>query len=173
MLVLSVVAVGISVAQDKKAHATHEQTRFVEGDPLQQAVGLSANVLKVLLETEEGKQGLAFANDSQQKNAARLFQAREIHLSGPDEVDLIVVGIPPMTGADNGWFWLVRSANKNPQVVLFSGGNTLELMGSKTLGYRDIRSVFSTASETRKAIYHFDGKQYKLWNDKWTKNRDN
>jgi len=45
--------------------------------------------------------------------------------------------------ADNGWFWLVSSARKNPRVVLFAGGNALEIMDSKTKGYRDIESVNS------------------------------
>jgi hypothetical protein len=173
VLILSVVAVGSSVAQGKKAHAAHEQTKFVEGDRPQHAVQLSAEVLNILLETKEVKQELTFVSDSERKNAAQLFQASEVHLNGPDEVDLIVIGIPPMAGADSGWFWIVRSANKNPQMVLFAGGNTLELMDSKTLGYRDIRGVSSTASETRDAIYHFDGDQYKLWKEKRTQNRDN
>jgi hypothetical protein len=66
---------------------------------------------------------------------------------------------------------VVRSARKNPNVVLFARGNSLELMGGRTLGYCNIRSVWSSASEIRDAIYHFDGKEYKLWKEKKTRIR--
>jgi hypothetical protein len=38
---------------------------------------------------------LAYETDSEEKNAARLLQAGEDHLAGPDEVDVVVIGIPP------------------------------------------------------------------------------
>jgi hypothetical protein len=167
-LALSVVAIGISVAQDKEAHPAHEQTTFAEDEPLRHPVRLSTDVLKVLLSTNEAKNALANASDSQQKNAAHLFQGTKVHLNGPDEIDLVVIGIPPMAGADNGWFWVVRSANKNPQVVLFVGGNTLELMDSRTLGYRDINTIWASPSVTKEMIYHFDESRYKLWKQKST-----
>ena len=73
-----------------------------------------------------------------------------------------------MTGADNDWFWVVRSPRHNPSVVLFSGGDYLQLLNSGTNGLRDIRRLFSTASETRETIYKFDGTRYKIAKDKWT-----
>jgi len=75
-----------------------------------------------------------------------------------------------MSGADEGWFWLLRSVHKNPKIVLFATGNSLDLMESRTLGYRDIRSVWSSASDTHQTVYHFDGNEYKLWTEKWTEN---
>jgi hypothetical protein len=170
VLVLAVVAAGILVAQDKNAHRVHEQTTFTEDGPLQHPVPVSADVVKVLMETEEAKEGLAFANDSERSNAAQLFRAGEVHLNMSDEVGLVVIGVGAMSGADNGWFWVVRSARKNPQVVLFAGGNSLELMGSMMQGYCDIRSLFSTPSETNDRIYRFDGRHYQLWKQKSTQN---
>jgi len=170
VLALALVAAGTLAAQDKNALPVHEQTTFTEDGQFQHPVSVSAQVLKVLLETEAAKEGLAFASDSERSNAAQLFRAGEVQLDGSKEIDLVVIGVGWMSGADNGWFWVVRSARKNPQVVLFAGGNSLNIMGSTTQGYRDIRSLFSTASETRNSIYHFDGKQYKLWKEQWKKN---
>ena len=149
-----------------------EQTSFAEDQPLHSPVQISPDVLKVLLETKEAEQGLDLANDSKQDHPTQLFRAAEVHLSRPDEVDLVVIGVCPMCGADNGWFWLVRSARSDPKVVLFAGGNILELMNSRTNGCRDIRSAWSSSSETKNTLYHFDGKEYKVWQEKWTKNRN-
>jgi hypothetical protein len=103
-LVLAVVAAGILPAHGQKAHPVREQTFFSEDEPFQQPSPLSGDVLMVLLNTKEVKQGLVIASDSQRSNVAELFRAAKVHLSGPDEVDLVVVGVPPMSGADNAWF---------------------------------------------------------------------
>jgi hypothetical protein len=134
-------------------------------------VPLTPEVLKVLLETDEAKQGLESAKPSQRNNPARLFHSAEVHLHAGDELDLVVLGVFPMSGADNTWFWVVRSAQKDPKVVLFAGGHSIEMMTRKTNGYRDIRSAWSSASVTMICIYKFDGTGYKLWNRKTTNNQ--
>jgi hypothetical protein len=161
----------VLATRGQKAQPTSEQSSFAEDQPLQNPVTVSPDVLRGLLETEEAKQGLEFANESQRDHPAQLFRAAEVHLSRQDGVDLVVVGVCPMCGADNGWFWVVRSARKDPEVVLFAGGNSVELMTGRTNGYRDIRSTWSSPSETHTTIYHFDGKRYKVWKEKWTENR--
>ena len=45
-------------------------------------------------------------------------------------------------------------------MVLFSGADSLELMDSKTHGYKDIRSTWSSSSETETTVYHWDGSDY-------------
>lgn len=130
-LVLTVIAAEISTAQGQKALSLDGQITFYEGQPLQRSVPLSADVVRVLLETKAGKQGMEQAAKSKRTNAAQLFRAAEVHLGGPDEIDLVVIGIPPMgLAADMGWFWVVHSARKNPKVILSVGGDSLELMAS-------------------------------------------
>lgn len=156
-LVLAIAVGGGSVGQGEKGSPIHEQTLFAEDELLQNRVVLSPEVIKLILQTKAAKQGLDFARDSAKSNPAQLFRAAEIHLGRPQEADLLVIGIPPIRGADNGWFWVVRSALKDPKVVLFAGGNSLELTDEKTNGYRDIRTFWSTPSETEECIYRFDG----------------
>ena len=160
------LVVGGTLASEPPKHVDG-QTTFREDEPFQHPAPLTNPTLKVLLETEQAQQ----VYDPERDHPEQLFRAAEVHLCRPDEVDLIVIGIPPMSGAENGWIWLVRSARKSPQVVLFAGGNSLQLMNSRTAGCRDVRSVFSTASETRNTTYHFDGKDYKVWTEKWMENR--
>jgi hypothetical protein len=120
--------------------------------------------LNALLATKQVEQSSAQMNESQRKNPRRLFRAAEVHLKGFDEPDLIVIGNASfLTGADNCWYWVVRSALKNPRVVLFASGTSLELTESTTNGYKDIRSVWASPTEQRTIIYHFEGSQYELW----------
>lgn len=169
--VLALMATAAYVAQGQKA-SVGEQTSFSEDAPVQHPVALSPDVLKVLFETEEARQVLNFASDSTQDDPARLFRATEVHLSRADEVDLVVIGVPPMSGADTSWFWMVRLARNGPRVVLFAGANSLELTEGRTNGYRDIVTACSSAAETEETTYRFDGKSYKVWKKKSQQNRN-
>lgn len=111
------------------------------------------------------------ASDADMKNPAQLFRVAEVHLFRPNEVDLVIVGNTPIAGADNGWFWVVRSARKDPRVVLFTSGYALELLDSRTHGYRDIRGTWSNPNGTETKIYKFDGLKYRLRKDTWHENR--
>lgn len=170
-IALVILAGFVLATRGQKAQPTSEQNRFAEDQPLQNPVNVSSDVLRSLMETEEAKQGMEFTNESQRDHPTQLFRAAEVHLSRQDEVDLVVVGVCPICGADNGWCCVVRSTRKDPKVVLFAGGNSVELMTGKTNGYRDIRNTWSSPSETRTTIYHFDGNHYKVWKEKWTENR--
>jgi hypothetical protein len=171
--VLVVLAARTVTAQSGKVHAPREQAKFFEEQPFQHPVPLSHRILKLLLATKEAQEGRDFADARRERyNPAQLFRAAEIHLHRSGQVDLVVIGICPMCGADNGWFWVIHSAEESPRVVLFANGNSLEVMRSQTNGYHDIRSVFSTPSQTRTCVYRSDGKLYKLWKKQWAKNPD-
>jgi len=132
----------------------------VFSDSIQHPVSLSPEVLKVLLASHPAKETFEILNDSEKHDPSQLFQAAEVHLSSSNEVDLVVIGLGPMRGAENRWFWVVRSANKNPQVILFSGGDSLEVTDKKTHGYKDIGVVWMSSLETETSIYQFDGTFY-------------
>lgn len=168
--VLALAAGGICVAHAQTALVS-AQTSFSENAPVQHPVALSPGVLKVLFETDQARQVLNFASDAAQDDPARLFRAAEVHLAGSDEVDLVVVGVPPMAGADSSWFWVIRATRNGPRVVLFTSASSLDLAESTTNGYRDIIATSSSASETQETTYHFDGKSYKGWK-KETQSRD-
>jgi len=165
-LSLAVVAAEVLAAQGNNAHPVHEQTTFNQTEPPLHAVPVSGDVLKALLKTREAKSGLESANDSERSNAAQLFCASEIHLTASNETDLVVMGgVGGMSCAESGWFWVVRSAHKKPQVVLFDRGNSLEVLDSSTQGYRDIRILYEVPWRTDEHFYHFDRKRYESW--KW------
>jgi hypothetical protein len=165
------VAAAVMSAQQPRPGSGGEQAVFYQSQPILRPTALPADVLKILLDTKQAIQGLDQASDAQRRNPSLLFRAAEIHLSRRDEQDLVVVGVPPMAGTDTAWFWIVRSVRKNPQIVLFADGNSLEVMDTKTNGARDIRCIWSSSAETNFTIYHFDGESYKVWKNTWTDGR--
>lgn len=169
----TVLALALStVAQGQGTAPAREQTVFHEYEPFQHDVPLPPKVLHALLRTKEAKEALESAREDQRNNPSQLFQAAEVHLRGLDEVDLVVQGFPPVSGADNTWFWIVLSARSTPKIALWTGGDSLEVMASRTNGYRNISCSWSSASGyTRKWKYHFNGEKYLLWKKTESKNR--
>jgi len=163
LLVFAAIAGIALIARGQETHSGAEQKLFSPGDsPIQHPVALSADVLRVLLASQTAKQTFAVLSDSQKANPAQLFQAGEVHLNSADQVDLVEIGLAPMKGADAGWVWIVRSARKEPQVVLFGGGDSLEVLDNKTHGYKDIRIAWSSSFETEATTYQFDGGAYQV-----------
>jgi hypothetical protein len=152
----------LSIAETARAKEAPVIALF-SADERKFPLSVSSDVLKLLLKTKQAPWGFAFASEKEVDNPAQLFRAVEVRLGLSEEVGLIVLGIPPMSGADNDWFWVVRSPGRNPKVILFVGGNSLELMDTTMNGYRDIRSTWSSPSETDETTYHFDGTTYKTF----------
>jgi hypothetical protein len=173
-LTLVMLATGVSVAKGQESQHAREQTVFRESEPFQHTVSLPAKVLHALLQTKEVKEALLdFAKkDDEQINPSKLFQAAEVHLRGPEEADLVVKGFPPVSGVDNSWFWIVLSPQSTPKIILWTGGDTLEVMATRTNGYRNIEYSWSSASGyTREWKYHYGGEQYLLWKETESKSR--
>lgn len=146
---------------------------FTAGDErFDRSVPISQDVVKLLLRTEEAKSVMDLASDQELKELGHSFRAVEIHLSESNEVALLVLGIGPMHGADNAWFWIVLSPTVKPRVALFATGESVELMHSRTRDYADIRSRWSSPRDTCTRSYRFNGKSYRLWKEKWTRNPD-
>jgi hypothetical protein len=166
-LALATVATGVSIAQAPEATLAREQTIFHEYEPVEHAVPLPPQVRKALLRTKEVKQALEFASKEQRDDPSQLFEAAEVHLRGSGEADLVVEGYPPVSGADNAWFWIVLVAHgAPPKIVLWGHADSLEVMTSRTKGYRNIRCSWSSAAgETLEWNYHFNGEKYVLWKE--------
>lgn len=162
LLFASVFLAGMAlIVQGQEAHPSSEQTLF-SNTSFQRPVTLSPEALRALLASHPAKETLDTLDDSAKANPSQLFQASEIHLSRPDQVDLVVLGMGRMRGVENSWFWVIRSARKDPEVILFGGGDSLEVLATKTSGYRDIRIVWMSSLETETTTYHFDGNIYQM-----------
>jgi hypothetical protein len=137
-----------------------EQKIFSRNARIDHPVRVPPDVLKLLLSTREGKEGMSRASDAQKQNPAQLFRAAEVHLRAADEADLVIEGVPPMANGDHDWFWVVRPAGKKPRIALFAGGNSLEILDTQSNSYRDISSIWNYPKETLTTFYKFNGKKY-------------
>ncbi|HVG92555.1 MAG TPA: hypothetical protein VNB54_13765 [Alphaproteobacteria bacterium] len=150
--------------------SSKEHIAFLSEDLFPPSAPLPYTVLQLLLKDQSVKDSIQLASDEERKNPAQLFRAAEVHLFSPKEADLLIVGNLPIAGADNGWFWVVRSAHKNPRIVLFTTGYAVEVMRSRTNGYFNLRSTWSNPSGIETRIYRFDGARYRLRKESWLEN---
>ncbi len=156
------VFAGIAGAQIERSGPNQEQTFYNENNPIAHPASVPASVVKILLQRKEVKDSLNSAHCVSQADAVRLFRATEVHLGPPNETDLLVAGIFPVTGADNDWYWVVRST-PNPRVLLWVGCLSVKLLTRKTNGYRDVSTNWSSPQQDLDRVYRFDGSTYKLW----------
>jgi hypothetical protein len=119
--------------------------------------------LDALLRTPEAREAADALAGLDREGLRKIFSVVKVHLSNSREEDEVVLGSPPMSGADNDWFWIVRRLPGRTRVVLFANGLSFELLGSRTFGYKDIRTSWGAASGfTITCIYHYDGTRYQL-----------
>jgi hypothetical protein len=100
---------------------------------------------------------------------ASWFVASEIHLDGPNEADLIVrprdLEESPspnrcLFGAHVVPFWVLRNRDGKYDLLLQTGGDGLQVLDSRTKGYRDIKAVGLTAVSITFLRYQFNGEKY-------------
>jgi hypothetical protein len=138
-----------------------EQTTFAEDEDIENPVPVPPAVLALILEDDMAKEALETANESVRKDASQCLRAAEVHLAGSGEIDMLVIGSSPMAAADAAWFWVVRSVNQKPQVVLRAAGNTIALLDTRTNGFRDVGTAWASASQSSQSTFRFDGAVYK------------
>jgi len=163
LLTSSTTTKATAFAQQHRDNSSSEPTTFIaDEESFEPSVPTPPKVLAALVTTDAGKQGLAFASAKGEPVLADLFRAVEVHLSASEDTALVVRGVGWMSGADNDWFWIVRSPQQQPKVILWCGGNSLELLDSKSGGYMDVRCTWSSASETVTRSYRYVEGRYRL-----------
>jgi hypothetical protein len=165
LLIAFVISSLLGISAQESGRAATEQTYFHEDQDLENPVVLPIAVVNAILKTDEGKQGLSDAKQRRVGDVNHLFRGTRIHLNDNNDADFLVIGTFPMSGADNTWFWMVSSAPPKPRVLLFAGCNSVEIMRDKTNGYRNIRCLWSSASETGDRVYEFENERYRLSKD--------
>jgi hypothetical protein len=163
VIICALIAAGITTAQPSGTKPAKERTIFYEDEEsFPDSLPLPEKVLNALKATKEAGYARDVSRERPHEDLNQFFKAVQVHLSNSEDVDYIVLGQFPLTGADCAWFWLVRSARTRPKVVLFSNTNSIELLGSRTNGYRDIRSVWQSPNERITRVYHYNGEYYTL-----------
>jgi len=170
VMICAIFVAQIASAQSKVKKTATEPTVFNENegaygdapDPFDDPVPLPDNVLDALRASEQAKSMLDELKGLNREEFAKLFRAVKIHLSGPKELDYVVLGGFPMGGTDAPWFWIVRFDQTHPNVIFFTFANGFEILKTRNNGYPNIRSNAFTASTRYTEIYHYNGQKYVL-----------
>jgi hypothetical protein len=167
ILGFALICVGYAVvllAQPPIQSEGRERTTFCADDESFNHASLPTDdVLDALLRTSQAKVLSGELEKLDREERRKLFRSVPVHLTGSDQSDYLVLGKPPMSGADNDWFWIVRRGLSRTEVVLEAGGNCLELLKKRSDGYKDIRAMWGAASGLKITwIYNYDGAQYRL-----------
>jgi hypothetical protein len=162
--VLLLTALCISATAQSKPHHTTEQHSFslgMDSEPVvQHPVAISDAELAVLANDEMMRKELD-QDPPIPKLTREGLEAAVVHLHGPNERDLVVVGSgAPFIGANVGPFWVIRDLPTGPQVVLSTITLGLSIQKTSSQGFRDIEASAATAVEGSTTSFRFNGKKY-------------
>jgi hypothetical protein len=175
VLVVSFRNVPLLTSQAKDQHAQQtppqEQTSFGSEAPVRSPVTIPDDALLVL--TDFLGQGTTnclknMAKLTPERVPASWFVASEIHLNGPNEVDLIVqpnndtreLGSGCLRGAHVVPFWVLTKGRRY-ELLLATDADALQVLDSRTNGHRDIQTTAHTAISNTVLLFKFFA-QYQL-----------
>jgi hypothetical protein len=160
------VTVGLllaTIGQAQSQYSPGEQSEFgAEDQKWDRPVPVPSSVLQILRSAMKA---------SPEELPAEWLLASEIHLSGPNEIDLLVMGVGGLTLPHAAHFWVFRRKRGQHELVLTTGGDSLTVLNRKWKGFREIQVYNNTASTTAGTIYSFDGQRYVVHSQKTNKIR--
>jgi hypothetical protein len=165
--------------QTTKRPTPQEQSGFnydLEIDQIQRPAELSTPALQTLSKDELIHSCLESEGLSSEQLPANWFVASEIHLDGPNEIDLIVLpggrlpDTPPgeisknacLGGANTAGFWILRKTPLGFLLVLTEMALKLDVLRTRSHGFRDIRLYTISLSSILIQDFRFDGSRYVL-----------
>jgi hypothetical protein len=147
-----------------------EQTSF-DADPSSQitrTVSLPDSVLQILAQDRQVVACMKENPIPSESSLASWFVASEIHLDGPDEVDLVVL---PVAQGNRlmcfhsvegiGWFWVFRQVGVHYELALKTAGLGLIIRDARHHGYRDIQSGLAFGKYSSQTTYRFENGNYR------------
>lgn len=148
----------------KKAGAaiSHEQAQFGAEDVIKRPVPVPKDVLEILRRDERIRVRLA-EEESPNDISGSWFVASEIALNEDDLPDLVAQGVEPhILGANLVPWWVLRTTPQGHELVLSLSALGLQVLKTKTNGFRDILTTKATAREVLTTTYRFDGSKYRV-----------
>lgn len=147
--------------QQKQGKPHDEQLRFDAEEAIRNPTSVSEDVLQILRRDERNQTCLA-ANESPSNIPVSWFVASEINLNHDGLTDLVVTAANPcLFGANINPFWIFHGTPRGQQLALSVSALSLEVLNTRTKGFRDIRTTAATAKEVLITIYSFDGGEYR------------
>ena len=146
--------------------ADPEQVRFSAGDEsVTRPIKVPDEIVAILKNDGGVRQVLEGEHLSAGKLPLAWFAASEVHLAGPKEKDIVVVGIGKLKRSNLATFWVFRPMHLGYEVLLSATEHDLTVTDERWKGYRIIKTSAVTATSIRSASYRFEGGQYKMFKD--------
>jgi hypothetical protein len=137
-----------------------EQTLFgAEDATVERPVKVPEGALELLRKDDTVIQYLHAEKQSADHLTSEPFLASEIHLDGPKETDLIVMGIGRLRG-NAATFWVFRDLQHGYALVLKVTSHDLRVETSRWKGLRNITAASPVAGFATEVSYRFDGARY-------------
>ena len=161
-----VVVFGLLVTAAKSNQArknvSQEQTNFGLEEDITRPVSIPKAVLSILMDDSEVRTSRCVVNDqTADKISASWFEASQIHLDGPKEVDLLVKAKDGcLFGANIGPFWIFRKTQQTYESLLAVSALDVELLPRTTNGHKDISAGAVAGGKFVSVFYQFDGHRY-------------
>jgi len=160
LLVAGLLSAGVfcEISQSQK---THEQSAFgAEDVKLQNPIPLPDGVKQLLRKDPYVADSLKGEDSRTEYLPDSWFMASDVHLAGPDEKDVVVVGQCPIRGANFAPFWIFRPKGSGYEKIFFTGALGIEIKQHRTNGYRDIESGIVTMQTPQESVWRFDSEKY-------------
>lgn len=161
LIVAASLAPGAESQQTKK-RPSKEQTRFGLEQSVVQPVPIPDGVLAMLGTDSEVRTSRCVDQGHQSPDiAASWFEAAQIHLDGPEEIDLLVKAKDGcLFGANIGPFWIFRKTQHGYELLLDVSALGVELLPSQTNGHKDVSAGAVAGGKAAFVFYKFDGRRY-------------
>jgi stringent starvation protein B len=156
-----VVAGGPDAAEGKQPPHPSEQVHFsAEDSGVKHPVSIPKDVMAILERDEMVLTALENENIPAEKVPLSWFSASTIHLSSPHQVDLVVMAVGSLRGANVTTFWVFCSTPRGYKLVLEAAEHDMVVLNTRWKGHRDIELVYMTARDISTVLCRFDGKVY-------------
>lgn len=168
LILIAFLLPNIVLSQAPPKITSGEQTTFSsEDEKLERPVTLSGEARAALASERSIADVLKDDGLTSETMPTDWFMASEVHLSSPDEADLVVVGDKIARGAYTTGFWVLRHASAGYKVIFRIDAQDLELLGTRTNGLCDISISIVNLHGEYSAEYGFDGSTYRIAKRKW------
>jgi hypothetical protein len=133
------------------------QTHFHLDETFQRPATIPAGLLPRL--RKEVKSTCSGDAAFQARDVRSLFSASRITLN-QHRAYILKSGHHCLTGGDNDWFWIYLNTAQRYRMVLTGGTISVDVLSSRTQGFRDIETNMATGAYGFRKIYKFNGSVY-------------
>lgn len=134
---------------------------IADGFPLKMP-SIPREVVNVIMKSKQVQDAVSYPDAPNPDDAEHLLHAAQIQLGSDGATTFLVSGSGELSGADNGWFWIVRVLKNQATIIFQVGTNCVSVSNHRTHGYKDIQTSWASAGETLDETFAFDGAAYKL-----------